>query len=42
MKYLFFNFSKIQENRDMNKQGCGLGLSISKTIAKALGGDISV
>jgi len=26
----------------MNKQGCGLGLTISKNLANALGGDITV
>jgi two-component system aerobic respiration control sensor histidine kinase ArcB len=26
----------------MNKLGCGLGLTLSKTIAKALNGDITV
>ncbi len=26
----------------MNKQGCGLGLTISKNLANALGGDIFV
>lgn len=29
-------------NRDMNKDGVGLGLTISKNLAKALGGDIDV
>lgn len=26
----------------MNKNGCGLGLTVSKNIARALGGDITV
>ena len=39
---LFNVFNKIIENRELNKQGCGLGLSISKNLAKALGGDIYV
>ena len=39
---LFENFKKITENRSMNQQGCGLGLTLSKNIAQALGGDISV
>jgi hypothetical protein len=30
------------EDREMNKLGCGLGLSISKNLSKALGGDITV
>lgn len=30
------------DNRELNKQGCGLGLSISKKLAEKLGGDISV
>eukprot|EP00347_Sterkiella_histriomuscorum_P017889 403347588 len=38
---LFRAFTKINKNREMNTQGCGLGLSISKLIAQALGGDIS-
>ena len=29
-------------NRDMNQDGVGLGLTISKNIANALGGDIKV
>ena len=32
----------MSENRDLNKEGVGLGLMISKNIAKALGGDIRV
>ncbi|CDW78214.1 multi-sensor hybrid histidine kinase [Stylonychia lemnae] len=38
---LFKAFTKIMKNREMNAQGCGLGLSISKLLAQALGGDIS-
>lgn len=30
------------ENREYNKEGVGLGLSVSKTIAQALGGDLTV
>ena len=30
------------KNRELNRQGCGLGLNISKSIANALGGDITV
>lgn len=29
------------KNRELNQEGVGLGLTISKNIAKALGGDIS-
>ena len=39
---MFSTFKKIKENCDMNRNGCGLGLSISKLIAKTLGGDIEV
>ena len=37
---LFKAFTKIMKNRQLNTEGCGLGLSISKLIAHALGGDI--
>lgn len=30
------------EHRELNKEGVGLGLTISKNIANALGGDIEV
>ena len=30
------------DNREMNKEGVGLGLTISRNIAQALGGDIEV
>lgn len=30
------------QNRNLNKEGVGLGLAVSKNIAKALGGDILV
>lgn len=30
------------EDRELNKQGVGLGLSISKKLAQKLGGDITV
>jgi signal transduction histidine kinase len=30
------------KNRELNKEGVGLGLTISKNLAKALGGDIYV
>lgn len=39
---LFKAFNKVKENRDLNKLGCGLGLTLSKNLALALGGDISV
>ncbi len=29
-------------NRELNKEGCGLGLTISKNLAIALGGNIDV
>lgn len=29
-------------NRDLNKEGVGLGLTISKNLANAIGGDIDV
>lgn len=39
---LFTTFTKIKENRNMNKDGVGLGLTISRNIAQALGGNIEV
>eukprot|EP00347_Sterkiella_histriomuscorum_P007148 403350083 len=42
IKSLFKVFTKIMEDRELNRQGCGLGLSISKKLAEALGGDILV
>lgn len=39
---LFKNFTKFTANRSMNREGVGLGLSISKNIARALGGEIKV
>eukprot|EP00347_Sterkiella_histriomuscorum_P000322 403376324 len=39
---LFNTFTKIMQNRHLNKEGVGLGLTISKNLAKALGGDITV
>ena len=39
---LFKQFTKIMDSRELNKDGVGLGLTISKNIAQALGGDIEV
>ena len=39
---LFQPFTKIMENRNLNRDGVGLGLSVSQKIAKALGGSIFV
>lgn len=39
---LFHAFTKIQRYRELNSDGCGLGLTISKKMALAMGGDISV
>ena len=39
---IFKQFNKVKDFRSMNKHGCGLGLTISKNISKALGGDIEV
>ena len=40
MTHLFTNYTKIINNRELNREGVGLGLTISKNLAKALGGDI--
>eukprot|EP00347_Sterkiella_histriomuscorum_P014600 403360264 len=42
MDNLFIAYKKIMKNRSMNKDGCGLGLTISKNLSKALGGDLKV
>ncbi|CDW83148.1 histidine kinase-dna gyrase b-and hsp90-like domain containing protein [Stylonychia lemnae] len=42
IKLLFNAYVKNTKNRSLNKEGCGLGLTISKNLAKALGGDIKV
>jgi len=39
---LFQAFGKLKTSKAMNKQGCGLGLMISKTLIEAMGGTISV
>jgi signal transduction histidine kinase len=38
---IFSAFTKIMKDRKMNPEGCGLGLTISKNLANALGGDIT-
>jgi hypothetical protein len=42
MDNLFRAFTKIMNHRELNRDGVGLGLTISKNIARALGGDIEV
>jgi signal transduction histidine kinase len=42
VKKLFSNFTKIMDNRELNKDGVGLGLTISKNLAQAFGGDLLV
>ena len=42
MRTLFSVFNKIHEDRELNKNGVGLGLTISKKLSMALGGDIGV
>jgi signal transduction histidine kinase len=39
---LFTAFNKIMTNRKLNKEGVGLGLTISKNLALKLGGDLLV
>ena len=39
---LFTAFKKIKRHRELNTEGAGLGLTISKNLAKAMGGDINV
>jgi signal transduction histidine kinase len=39
---LFQPFTKIKSNRQLNKEGVGLGLAVSKNIAVALSGNIDV
>lgn len=39
---VFKPYTKIMANRNLNKEGVGLGLSASQKIAKALHGDITV
>ena len=42
LTHLFTPYTKIMNGRAMNKDGCGLGLTISQLLANALGGDIKV
>jgi signal transduction histidine kinase len=39
---LFTPFTKIMHNRQLNREGVGLGLAVSRNIAIALGGDITL
>ena len=41
-KDLFTDFTTLDENRDKNKKGVGLGLSICKDLVLAFGGTITV
>ena len=38
VKKLFLDFTKIDENREQNKHGVGLGLSICKNLIEWMGG----
>lgn len=38
---MFTAFTKILKDRDLNKEGVGLGLTVSKNLAVAMGGDIT-
>eukprot|EP00347_Sterkiella_histriomuscorum_P006996 403350646 len=42
IKCLFTEFNKILRKREMNKEGCGLGLTICQKLVRALGGQIHV
>ena len=42
VKNLFTAFTKIMRNRELNQDGVGLGLVVSKKLAQAMGGDIKV
>lgn len=39
---IFTAFTKIMQNREFNLEGVGLGLKISRNLARAMGGDIKV
>ena len=39
---LFLDFTKLEENRDQNRHGVGLGLSICKNLIEWMGGKVSV
>ena len=39
---LFNAFTKIRQHRELNTEGVGLGLTVSKSLAIAMGGDIAV
>ncbi|CDW86955.1 multi-sensor hybrid histidine kinase [Stylonychia lemnae] len=39
---LYNAYCKIMANRSLNKEGCGLGLTISRNLALALGGELKV
>ena len=42
LPHLFKLFGKLQENKNINKTGCGIGLHISQQIVGKLGGEIHV
>lgn len=42
IKRLFMDFNKLEENSANNKNGVGLGLSISKKLIEMMGGNVSV
>lgn len=42
LKEIFTPFIKVAKYREFNKEGVGLGLAVSRSIARALGGDIHV
>lgn len=42
LKKLFRFFGTIKDDKDINRGGMGLGLTISKMIVESLGGEISV
>jgi len=42
MGKMFKMFEKLDDTKNINANGCGLGLTVSKTLSQKLGGDISV